>query len=621
MASIIQTLKAEKMSIVKKFSLGLVAILLSFLVVVVFYTSISGDFRSYMRMESSNADSLRQNSTKIVSVNANTTTLLQKLQENSQKTSTTLGQAKSTLSAFGRDLEILEILFTLNGKAIALSNDHTNQSVKKILIDMLQAQNEKVFKKHPILSEKYEETKNAIKLLKVAVNSQSIAKIQILFEDISSLIVGNFYDTTDAMTVKFDNITENSETSRQMIQSTTKENKAISELINDNIEKIQNAKIQREAVNGSIEKANATLYLMILLVLGAILVSFYFLASFKKQINSFRTYLSSTISGQNTLDFSKDFSYDKESRDEITYIAKSFETVLDILRKLVKDIQFSSKINNESADGLTSTTSMISSSVDTLTNIVSSTNQKAQTIKELLDSSVIEAERAQTDIIEANNALQQAQQMTEFLISSLYENAEEQNQIAQDIKELARNTSDISSVVQVISDIADQTNLLALNAAIEAARAGEHGRGFAVVADEVRNLAEKTQKSLNEINTTINLVVQRSNDISQNVERANEKTIHLSNDSLKAKEQINNVASIMEYATRVSQKSVQDSIKIAKDTTEVITNIQSINNIAAQNKEATSEISKSVSNINENATIITNQLTMIKVCDKNNNEC
>ena len=156
---------------------------------------------------------------------------------------------------------------------------------------------------------------------------------------------------------------------------------------------------------------------------------------------------------------------------------------------------------------------------------------------------------------------QQAQSLTQTA-SSLEEISSSMQNMRSRTGEIIKQSEDIRNIVGIINDIANQTNLLALNAAIEAARAGEHGRGFAVVADEVRKLAERTQKSLGEIEANTNILVQGINEIAESI-----------NEQAQGVMQINEAVTQLESVTHQSASVAQHSESISRTVNEIATQI------------------------------------------------
>lgn len=285
--------------------------------------------------------------------------------------------------------------------------------------------------------------------------------------------------------------------------------------------------------------------------------------------------------------------------DEITAVSRGFNLFVSKTRQTVQDVISASGEINRSVQELSAINSQTNSA---LSRQQQETDQVAAAMNEMV-STVQEVARNVSDAAhaanEANDESESGQRVVNGAIDKISALAGEVQQAAQVLLRVDEDSKRVGTVLDVIKDIAEQTNLLALNAAIEAARAGEQGRGFAVVADEVRTLAGRTQKSTEEIQKMIETLQAGTREAVSVMERGQEMTSETVDQANKAGEALQVIAAAVATITNMTTQVASAAEEQNAVAEEININIVNINNLASETTEASQHSSAAADQLAE----------------------
>jgi methyl-accepting chemotaxis protein len=285
-------------------------------------------------------------------------------------------------------------------------------------------------------------------------------------------------------------------------------------------------------------------------------------------------------------------------KDEIAQLGESFNLFVDKLQQMIQEISSATTGVNQAGSEMSNQSSAITA------QLISHNQETEQVVSAITEMSLTANEVASNtnQVADATHAVTQdvihAQECVNASVSEISGLVEEINSAASNMGELSEQSKKINNVLSVIGGIAEQTNLLALNAAIEAARAGEQGRGFAVVADEVRSLASRTQDSTLEINemlTELHNLVAR---LVTSMELSQERSIRSADSTNAISESLTSVTtavdSINDMSTQIATAATEQS-SVTEEINRNIYTIQEIVNTLTQGSEIAENTSQTVS--------------------------
>ena len=396
--------------------------------------------------------------------------------------------------------------------------------------------------------------------------------------------------------------------------SSTEASNAADELIQNTVSMLTELRSElKTASKAAVDSASTNLKSTIIVLIGSIIVSaavgiisiVIIGRIVKKKFDRLITISHSIASGNLNVT-----AFEQESDDEIGVLSKSINKMRESLQMMIQEISAVSSHVTDKSTELTGT----STEVKAASQQVASTMQELSTgAEEQAHSSTVLARRMEDYVVKINTAngtgIRVRQSSDEVLAltqkgnMAMNESTIQMNKInnvmelsVSKVKGLDEQTKQISTLVQVIREIADQTNLLALNAAIEAARAGEHGKGFAVVADEVRKLAEGVSHSVKDIRNIVLSIQKESNDVAESLllgyKQVEEGTKQIENTGQTFKDINTAVTNMSENIEDITSSLVE----IAENT---VTMNNAVENIAAVSEQSATGVEQTSASVQE----------------------
>ncbi|GAA9460487.1 methyl-accepting chemotaxis protein TlpB [Helicobacter pylori] len=301
-----------------------------------------------------------------------------------------------------------------------------------------------------------------------------------------------------------------------------------------------------------------------------------------------------------------------DRNDEISQVGRGVNLFVENARLIMEEIKGISTLNKTSMDQLVQIAQETQKSMKNSSTTLNSVKNKATDIASMMNISIEQSQGLRKRLIETQGLVKESKDAIGDLFSQITESAHTEEELSSKVEQLSRNADDVKSILDIINDIADQTNLLALNAAIEAARAGEHGRGFAVVADEVRNLAGRTQKSLAEINSTIMVIVQEINAVSSQMNLNSQKMERLSDMSKSVQETYEKMSSNLSSVVLDSNQSMDDYAKSGNQVEAMVSDFVEVEKVASKTLADSSDILNIATHVSETTMNLDKQVNLFK---------